>query len=50
MNPPAVPIAKEIVRRLTLDEARRVALAALDLDDGEAARALVRERWPWVTS
>ncbi|HLF29338.1 MAG TPA: phosphoenolpyruvate--protein phosphotransferase [Anaerolineae bacterium] len=50
MNPPAIPIAKEIVRGLTLDEARPVALAALDLDDGQAVRALVRATWPWVES
>ena len=48
MNPPAVPMAKEIVRGLTSDEAREVALAALDLEDGEAVRALARERWPWI--
>lgn len=48
MNPPAVPMAKEIIRALTLAEARPIALAALELEDGAAVRALVRETWPWV--
>lgn len=49
-NPPAVPVVKEIVRGLRLDEARSVALAVLDLDDGDAVRALVQEKWPWIAS
>jgi phosphotransferase system enzyme I (PtsI) len=46
MNPPAVPLAKQIIRALTLDEAREVAHAALELDSPDAVRALVRERVP----
>jgi len=46
MNPPAIPLAKQIIRALTLDEAREVAQAALELDSPEAVRALVRERVP----
>ena len=46
MNPPAIPLAKEVVRALTLDEARQVAQAALELDGPEAVQALVRERVP----
>jgi phosphoenolpyruvate-protein phosphotransferase len=46
MNPPAIPLAKQIIRALTLDEAREVAQAALDLRRPDAVRALVRERVP----
>ncbi|HEY73803.1 MAG: phosphoenolpyruvate--protein phosphotransferase [Anaerolineaceae bacterium 4572_32.2] len=44
MNPPAIPLVKQIIRALTLDEARAVAQAALELDNPDAVRALVRER------
>jgi phosphoenolpyruvate-protein kinase (PTS system EI component) len=44
MNPPAIPVAKQILRALTLAEARAVAQAALALDSPEAVQALVRER------
>jgi len=46
MNPPAIPLAKQIIRALTLDKAREVAQAALELDSPDAVRALVRERVP----
>ncbi len=46
MNPPVIPLAKQIVRALTLDEAREVAQAALELDSPDAIQALVRERVP----
>jgi len=46
MNPPAIPLAKQIIRALTLDTAREVAQAALELDSSEAVQALVRERVP----
>jgi phosphotransferase system enzyme I (PtsI) len=46
MNPPAIPLAKQIIRALRLDKAREVAQAALDLDSPDAVRALVRERVP----
>jgi phosphoenolpyruvate-protein kinase (PTS system EI component) len=46
MNPPAIPLAKQIIRALTLDEARQVAQAALELDDPDAVQALVQERVP----
>jgi phosphoenolpyruvate-protein kinase (PTS system EI component) len=46
MNAPAIPLAKEVVRALTLDEVRQVAQAALELDGPEAVQALVRERVP----
>ena len=46
MNPPAVPVAKSIIRELTVAEARDIALRALDQEDGAAVRALVRDKWP----
>jgi phosphoenolpyruvate-protein phosphotransferase len=44
MNPPAIPLAKQIIRALTLEEARQVAQAALELDSPDAVQALVRKR------
>ena len=46
MNPPAIPLAKQIIRALALDEAHKVAQAALELDSPDAVRALVRELVP----
>ncbi|MEE8391997.1 MAG: phosphoenolpyruvate--protein phosphotransferase [Anaerolineae bacterium] len=46
MNPPVIPLAKQIIRALTLDEARQVAQDALELDSPDAVRALVQERVP----
>jgi len=46
MNPPAIPLAKQIIRALALDEAREVAQAALELDNPDAVQALVQERVP----
>ena len=46
MNPPAIPLAKQIIRALTLDEARDVARAALELDSSDAVQALVRDEVP----
>jgi phosphoenolpyruvate-protein kinase (PTS system EI component) len=46
MNPPAIPLAKQVIRSLTMDEAREVAQAALRLSSPEAVQALVRERIP----
>jgi len=46
MNPPAIPQAKQVIRSLTMDEAREVAQAALRLSGPEAVQALVRERIP----
>jgi len=48
MNPPVIPLAKQIIRALTLDEAREVAQAALELESPDAVKALVRERVPAV--
>jgi len=49
MNPPAIPLAKQIIRSLTMDEAREVAQDALALDSAEEVRALVRQRVPSAT-
>ncbi len=46
MTPPAIPLAKQVIRALTLDEAREVAQAVLELDSAGAVRALVHERVP----
>ncbi len=44
MNLPAIPIAKQIIRALALEEMRRVAQATLELDAPEEVRALVRQQ------
>jgi phosphotransferase system enzyme I (PtsI) len=49
MNPPAIPLAKQIVRTSALDEARDIARTALELDSADEVRALVRERVPTVS-
>jgi len=46
MNPPAIPLAKRIIRALTVEEAQALANVALELDSPEAIQALVRERVP----
>ena len=46
MNPPAVPIAKQIIRQLSQDEAAAVAHDALELETPQAVKELVRERVP----
>jgi phosphotransferase system enzyme I (PtsI) len=46
MNPPAIPFAKQVIRSLTMSEAREVAQAALRLSSPETVQALVRERIP----
>jgi phosphotransferase system enzyme I (PtsI) len=44
MNPPAIPLAKQVIRALTLDEARELAQTALEMDSPDEVRALVRAR------
>jgi phosphocarrier protein FPr len=43
MSAPSIPAVKEAVRRLTLDEARRVSRAALAADSAEAVQALLKK-------
>jgi phosphocarrier protein FPr len=42
MNAPAIPAAKEAVRSLTMDEARRLAAQALQLESADAVRQALR--------
>jgi phosphoenolpyruvate-protein phosphotransferase len=46
MNPPAVPLAKQIIRSLSQEEARGIALQVLNLDSAEQVEAWVREHVP----
>jgi len=46
MNPSAIPLTKQIIRTLALDEARQIAQQALKLDGPEEIVALVQERMP----
>lgn len=49
MNPPAIPMAKEIIRSLDIAEAQEIAAAALDREDGAAVKSFVRERVKYPT-
>lgn len=44
MNPPAIPIAKEVIRQLTLTRAREIASYALQLESAAAVRAYVESQ------
>lgn len=44
MNAPAIPAAKAMLRELRVDEAHSIAAAALELEDADEVRAMVRER------
>ena len=48
MNPPAVPLAKQIIRAVPVSEAQKVAAQALACEDPEAVEKLVRGRFPVV--
>jgi phosphotransferase system enzyme I (PtsI) len=50
MNPPAVPLAKQIIRSLTLEETQPLAQEALNLESAAAVQDLVRERLPQVAA
>ena len=42
MNPNAIPDAKEIVRNWTMEDAREVALRALDMESAEQVREMMK--------
>jgi phosphotransferase system enzyme I (PtsI) len=46
MNPPAIPLVKQIVRALSTGEAEALALEVLTLQSPEEVTALVKERVP----
>lgn len=46
MSPTAIPLAKQIIRSVTMDAARALARAVLELDDAEQVRALVGAQMP----
>jgi phosphotransferase system enzyme I (PtsI) len=46
MNPPAIPLAKQILRNLTLASAREIAQIALDMDSPEAVRSWLQSKYP----
>ena len=46
MNPPAVPVAKQIIRSLSLPQVQELATAVLELEDATAVQAYVREKLP----
>jgi phosphotransferase system enzyme I (PtsI) len=48
MNPPAVPTAKQIIRRLNFDDARQLAQEVLKMETPANVRRLVGERLPYL--
>ncbi len=46
MNPPAIPIAKQVIRSLTLKQAQQIAETALTLESADAIQQWVREQVP----
>jgi phosphoenolpyruvate-protein kinase (PTS system EI component) len=46
MNPPQIPIAKQLIRTLSLKDTQKLAEEALNLEDDEQVKALVIERFP----
>jgi phosphoenolpyruvate-protein kinase (PTS system EI component) len=48
MNPPAIPIAKQVIRSLTMAQARQVAEAVLNLESDEAVQQWVCQQVPSV--
>lgn len=48
MNPPAIPLAKQVIRAVPLAEAQKVAAEALALADPDAVQALVCRAFPIV--
>ena len=48
MSSPAIAVAKQVIRSLTLDQARRVAAEVLMLESAETVQQRVRERIPGV--
>jgi phosphoenolpyruvate-protein kinase (PTS system EI component) len=48
MSPPSVPLAKQIVRELTLSDAQALAEAALEMDSPQAVQDFIRREVPVV--
>ena len=48
MNSPAIPIAKQIIRTISMVEAKAIAEIALDLEDAEQIQTFVRDTLPLV--
>jgi phosphoenolpyruvate-protein phosphotransferase len=46
MNPPAIPLAKKIIRTLSLEDVQEFARTVLDLDSPSAVQQAVRDRFP----
>jgi hypothetical protein len=48
MSLPSVPLAKQIMRQLSLTQAEEIAVAVLEMDSPEAVREYVRAKAPVV--
>ena len=48
MNPLTIPLARHIIRSLTMAEAHALAASALDVETPEQVRSMVVARLPWI--
>jgi phosphotransferase system enzyme I (PtsI) len=48
MNAPTIPLAKQIIRSLSLEETQQIAKAALQLEDAQAVKAFVKAQFPGI--
>jgi phosphoenolpyruvate-protein phosphotransferase (PTS system enzyme I) len=44
MNAPAIPIAKKILRNISLEDAQRIAQTALELEDAQSIKAFLKDQ------
>lgn len=49
MNPSAIPLAKQIIRSLSLTQCQELAREVLTLESAQAVKERVRERFPFLT-
>lgn len=50
MNPPAIPLAKQILRSLDVTQCRELAQRALMLGDAQQVKDLIVRELPWISS
>ena len=50
INPPAIPIAKQIIRSLSMEQSKVIAKTALQMENSEQIKALVRQMVPLIVN
>jgi phosphoenolpyruvate-protein kinase (PTS system EI component) len=48
MNPPMIPLAKQIIRNLDSNEMKKIADAALELESPADIQAFIKEEIPFI--